>query len=557
MTGRARSRLTFCVAWGLAALYVALLLGTARPIGYARDEGFYFQAADRYGAWLERLTANPDQALQRPVVEAHFRVNSEHPALMKLLFSVSHRLFYQDLGWIETPGTAYRLPTMLLAGLAVALLVLWGARRGNLGAGVVAGLLFMALPRVFHHAHLACFDVPVAAMTLAVAYCWDRAVRTRRLRSCVGAGLVMGLLLGTKHNGWIVLSVLVLDWLVRQAPRLLRERGRQRLFTLLPLVCVLSLAPLVLVAVWPWLWFDPLEKIQAWMRFHLHHDYYNMEFLGHTYHRPPMPLGYAWVMTAATVPLVTLILFALGLWAALTTLLPWLRRMVGSHQAPTQDPGTLWLWLVFLGAAYAPWLSPNTPIFGGTKHWLGAYPFLCLVAALGWTHLSRHWRLWAATRPGLLARRPQLPVWLGTAALLIGPVTMTLDSVPWGLSFYTPLVGGAPGAATLGLNRTFWGYTTQSLGPAIRQAKPNGGRLFVSDTALSAFAMMQRDEPWARAFVPTLHLPSSDIALYHHEPHMGRVEYQIWEAFGTTTPTAIQGFQGVPVVWMYVRPAAR
>jgi hypothetical protein len=27
-------------------------------------------------------------------------------------------------------------------------------------AGVVAGVSFALLPRVFHHAHLACFDVP-------------------------------------------------------------------------------------------------------------------------------------------------------------------------------------------------------------------------------------------------------------------------------------------------------------------------------------------------------------------------------------------------------------
>src|SRR5437870_1094649 len=43
-----------------------------------------------------------------------------------------------------------------------------------------------------------------------------------------------------------------------------------------------------------------------------------------------------------------------------------------------------WLfWAVSIGMSYAPWLSANTPIFGGTKHWLTAYPFLCLFAGLG------------------------------------------------------------------------------------------------------------------------------------------------------------------------------
>jgi hypothetical protein len=49
-------------------------------------------------------------------------------------------------------------------------------------------------------------------------------------------------------------------------------------------------------------------------------------------------------------------------------------------------------------------------------------------------------------------------------------------------------------------------------------------------------------------------LPRSSVALYHHEPHMGRVEGQIWIAYGTTTPVAITTHDGVPVAWLYRRP---
>ena len=37
-----------------------------------------------------------------------------------------------------------------------------------------------------------------------------------------------------------------------------------------------------------------------------------MEFLGETYWKPPMPRLYAWVMTVATVPAITLVLFGIG-----------------------------------------------------------------------------------------------------------------------------------------------------------------------------------------------------------------------------------------------------
>ena len=46
----------------------------------------------------------------------------------------------------------------------------------------------------------------------------------------------------------------------------------------------------------------------------------------------------------------------------------------------------------------------------------------------------------------------------------------------------------------------------------------------------------------------------SSFALYQHEPHMSRVEYQIWVDYGTTAPAQIGTFDGVPIVWVYARP---
>jgi hypothetical protein len=35
---------------------------------------------------------------------------------------------------------------------------------------------------------------------------------------------------------------------------------------------------------------------------------------------------------------------------------------------------------------------------------------------------------------------------------------------------------------------------------------------------------------------------------------MGRVEYQIWVDYGTTVPSYIATYDGVPVAWVYERP---
>jgi hypothetical protein len=173
---------------------------------------------------------------------------------------------------------------------------------------------------------------------------------------------------------------------------------------------------------------------------------------------------------------------------------------------------------------------------------------LCLFAGLGFQAVSRALRE-ALPRP--------VPVALSAGCVLAGPVIMTLHAHPFGLSAYTPLVGGAPGAATLGLNRTFWGYTTQSLAPFVNQQAPRAGRVYVHDTALASFAMFQEDSRLRRDLRPTLDLAVSDVALYHHEQHMSRVEHQIWIDYGTVSPAAIATFDGVPITWSYVRPRSK
>src|SRR5690606_33027004 len=94
--------------YGLAigAAYVALLLATVGDLGYARDEGFYFVAARAYERWLELLVSDPSAALGD--VDAHFRVNSEHPALVKCLFALCHAVLWERWQIFGEEGTAFR-----------------------------------------------------------------------------------------------------------------------------------------------------------------------------------------------------------------------------------------------------------------------------------------------------------------------------------------------------------------------------------------------------------------------------------------------------------------
>ncbi len=570
------------VAGVLALAYVWLLVETAPAIGYTRDEGFYFAAADRYAPWLARLFGwAPGSFTDRAATDAAFRANHEHPALAKSLFALSHELFFVRHRWFSVEGTSYRFPAMVLAGGAVGLTYLWGARalaRARLALaearlGALVGALSLAFaPRFFFHAHLACFDVPIVALWLATAYAWCRSLERGGVGWPLATGVLFGLALDTKHNSWFLpiaaachASVLLV-WAGMEKRARARTLFRTRLVRAgASLASMLTLGPLVFVAGWPWLWWDTKARFVEYAQFHLQHEYYNMEFLGETYWRPPMPRAYAWVMTLATVPTVTLAAAFVGFVAVLAMLArPLLQRvrprlgarLAGSPLAPSlglaTPAGVGLFWCAGLTINYAAWLSPSTPIFGGTKHWLTAYPFGALFVAAGVALSLRALRL-AARRTWAESSAPLLAP-LVAACLVAAPVAESARSHPFGLSHYVPLVGGPSGAASLGLNRTFWGYTTRSVADWLNTAAPPGARVYPHDTAWAAWDMLVRDGAVRRDLRLVATAAEADYVLYHHEPHMLGQEYQAWVALGTTKPAFVASHEGVPVVWVYERP---
>jgi len=516
----------------LSLSYLALLLSTVHDLGYARDEGFYFQAARSYEAWFELLRTDFAAAMEPATVDRYWAANHEHPALMKALFALSHRYLFTGLQLFREQGTAYRFPGMVVSTLGVAVTYVWGAREAGRLAGVVSALSLALMPHFFYHAHLACFDAPVTAMLLLTSYAFARSLEGG-LGWAVATGVIYGLLLDTKHNAWLLPGAFGLHFLLTRGKAALSELRAGRFPVPYAFPAMLLISPLVFYAAWPWIWHDTLPRLREYANFHLQHEYYNMEFLGQTYWKPPMPRLYAWLMTLATVPSITLLLFALGLWVLL--------RQRARLSTPL-------LWLLCLLMCYAPWWSNSTPIFGGTKHWMTAYPFLCLFAGAGFAFVaSRIASLFSAKSWAVAAPVATL------AAVLLGPLCMTVHSTPWGLSFYTALVGGAPGAASLGLNRSFWGYTTGAVQGEINQRAPERAQVFVHDTALSSWEMLRTDRRVRADLRGTLSIPPSAVALFHYEPHMRRVEYQTWVEYGHDRPATIRTFDGVPIVWLYTR----
>ncbi len=538
----------------LALAYLLALGATADELAMSRDESFYVSAAESYAGYFESIADDSSSALDRRTIDRFWSSNHEHPGLIKGLYALSWQVQART-GIFPSDSMAHRFPAWVMAGLLLWLIYIFGARLWGRPAGCFAALAFALMPRVFYHAHLNAFDVPIALMITLTVYCYWRSLVDPRWAPA--AGLAFGLALATKHNSWVLPGIFAIHFgLLVLAERSRRASSpKRRPLNLTPywLLAMLTLGPLVMVATWPWLWHETLPRLGAYARFHLHHDYYNMAYFGQNYFRPPFPISYPFVMTAFTVSLTILALAAAGLGGQLRALLPlpwasrlWPRGRVSADRRLVD--------VLLFGCLFAPLVIialPSSPIFGGTKHWITAYPFLALYAGLGFMRVARALR--TLLPEGLGARR--LSVYLASGSLLLAPsLHDTIHSHPFGLSNYTFLAGGAPGAADLGMNREFWGFNTGQLAEFFTAELPEGGTVWICDTTPGAWRMMQRDGRLPENIRPASRLPMADYALVHHEHHFNEVDFQAWVAFGSVHPVYVLEHDGVPIISVYKRP---
>ena len=484
----------------------AIMALTQAPVGFVRDEGYYFTAAQSSESWLRLLLQAPLQAIAQ--TERYWSYNFEHPGLTKLLFAASHLIFTTWLG-VLPDALAWRLPAFAFAGLLSYWLCLWGLSRSR-AAGVLAPLLFWCAERTFFHGHLACFDIPICAMWAGVGLAWLRGTGPRL------AG-TYGLALAVKHNAWFLPPVLLVHALL--LPREQRRAALRKLPWLL-------LSPLALFAAWPLLWHDPLRHLGDWIAFHTHHVHYAWWYFGQVLRAPPFPISYPLVLDALVLPLPIAAMLAA---AGVSLLVGFARRRLDAQRL---------LELGLAGAALLPFLLRTTPIFGGIKHWLG---FLALLTPEAASLLVR------------AAPEPRKLVAVALATLLPG-LWQIVHVHPYGTSAYGELAGGIPGAATLGMQRQYWSNNVTGVLPWLKSHCPPGARVYfheVNVESYRAYILAGLLRPDIR-YAPEPE-QSDYAALQWHREFRDR-EPQTWNAYGTRRPATGLYLDEVPQVVVYARP---
>ena len=499
------------LARSLGLATAAAMALTQASVGFTRDEGYYFAAAQSYEAWLRLLLRSPLQAIAQ--TGKYWSYNFEHPGLTKLLFAVSH-LVFTSLTHALPDALSWRLPAFVFAGLLSYWLCLLGSSRSR-AAGVLAPLLFWCAERTFFHGHLACFDIPICALWAGVGVAWLSAIQSEQRGPKICFGLMYGVSLAVKHNAWFLPPVLLVHALLLT----------QRLKALLTLPYML-LSPLVLFAAWPLLWHEPIGHLQAWVAFHLHHVHYAWWYFGQVLRAPPFPIWYPLMVDALVLPIPAVVLLAAD---GLSLLYGFARRKL--------DPQRL-LELALAGAALLPFLTTTTPIFGGIKHWLGFVALLCPEAA------------------GLLVLIAPSPRKLAAAAaaVLLPGLWQIAHVHPYGTSAYGELAGDIPGAASLGMQRQYWSSNVTAVLPWLNEHCPPDARVYFHEVNFESYRtyvsmqMLRADIHYAASPAQ-----SDYAALQWHREFRDR-EPEVWNLYGTHRPATGLYLDGVPQIVVYARP---
>jgi hypothetical protein len=444
------------LAVGLATL--SLMQATEPRLAIVWDEGYTLGRAARLRTWFRALRdpAGFAASWTPPALELVQQVGAPPPrpeqidSRAKLLFDPrvlayfwpfareephGHPPFYALLGlvgdllapsWQDLPRA--RLGPILLFSVTAGILFHFMAARWGAWPALTSASAWVFQPNLFGHGHYAAYDAVLTSLWVLAIVAFARA--TLRVPSegrdvggsiaVLGFGLAVGCALATKLTGWF-LPLPFLAWAA-----LFRDRRTWRVLAL-----GLALAIVVMFLLNPPWWTEPVAGVYRFLRSNLTRGETRpipVQFLGTVYQTPneSLPWYNTLVWTVMVTPVGFLLLALAGIVRAL-------------RQWKTEPTGLLilahWLLLMALRAL------PHTPGHDGVRLFLPAFGVLALLAGLG--------ARWALDRFGRPAR-------LVVSASMVEGLASVLLLMPVPLSYFSPLVGGLPGAARLGMEPTYY-----------------------------------------------------------------------------------------------------
>lgn len=533
---------------GLAGVMAGLLtlgvmLATEPSLALAWDEAYTLARLDRVHAWLLALRdpagfavtwdptrLRPLEDRRRPPSAAEIDSAGEllDPRIIAWFWPFAreephgHPAFYAVAALAGDALTPWRsdlararLGTILAFSLAAGAACGFGASRWGWRAGVVAAAAWVLHPHLFALGHYATYDGLLASLwlvaTLSFAAAAEAPTPRRRFAWTIALGVALGCALGTKLTGWF-LPLPFAAW------ALARRDGR----ALVALLVAGLVAVPVFWSVNPPLWQDPIVGMVRFVQSNLSRSEtipIQTQFLGTTYVTPTGSLPWyntiVWVVMAT--PVGFLALAGLGAFRSL-------------RRVRTEPVGVLFV--LSGGALLVLRALPHTPGHDGVRQIAAAFGPLAMLAGLGAATLNERW--------GRLAAR---------LAVAEGALSVAV-MMPVPLSYYSPIVGGLPGAAALGMEPTYYwdALTPQALRRLDERVPPGRSVLFVANPVA-----------WYYAQAGLLHAPIYSgeggrpaVSVVQNRPgSMSPAARDLVRRLGGREEYVLVSKLGVPLVWAF------
>jgi len=545
-------RTTFALSLAVTLATAGLMVATEPALAIVWDEGYTLGREARLRLWFEALRdpARFASDWRPPASELVQPVGAPPPRRDQVATRARLLLDTRVLAWfwpfareephghpplyalvglagdLLTPGRAAlpraRLGPILAFSLAAGGLFGFVARRWGVWPGTLAAGAWVFQPNLFAHGHYATYDALLASLWLGAVLTFSRAVepepgpptgpRPSPRGWAVAFGLLLGLAADTKLTGWF-LPLPFLVWVGLY-------RSRRGALTLLVGGAV-AVATLYLINP-PW-WTEPVTGLTRFFASNLNRAQtirIKTQFLGRVVSTPDGSLP--WYNTLVWTVFVTPAGF---LAFALTGVVRALRRW------RSEPFGLLavghWAFLLLLRAL------PHTPGHDGVRQFLPAFGVLSLVAGLG-----------AASAVERFGRFGKVLV---AAAVAEGALGVAL-SMPVPLSYFSPVVGGLPGASALGMEPTYywdaltddaldWLKTHTGPGQKVRFATFPSSLLYLRDTGRLPAGLLPSD-PGVWAWYVVQNRPGAFHPIDRALVTRGRPAFTLRRS-------------GVPVLWVF------
>lgn len=517
------------VVWSVV---VVALLFAARSLALGWDEGMTFERVDALEPWVQGIiTGNAKQRqrlIQPDVISQCWRFSREEPdghgPFYGLLSLASHSLSKR---WLPPP-LSYRLGSIVLFSFAVAMVYTTLRNCWVLGPCLLATCLLATMPRLLPEVCYALVDGPLVSLSLLAWCAFLRGVEGRSWKAKIAFGGAIGSAMATKLTGWFFIFP-YLAWTIWSRWLFLPNRvdeyetdeeyDARRARSYRSAIWTLAIGIVVaLFVVFAWnvgWWHDPVTGIRNYFVSNLTRSEtipISIQFLG-TRYKFSLPWYNTMVWMVVAVPVGTLSLGVIGL---ARVVYRWRSAALGILLALN------WGLLMVIRAL------PQAPGHDGTRQIAMSLAFLALLAGYGFEGL---WRL--AGRGRVKWLKCTLAAMVGIAA--VGESAWSTGRYhPYQLSYYSPLIGGLPGAAQLGFEPTyFWDTLTPEV---LRWLEENTGPeewvLFRNNTpsfdylhkwGKMRFGYRLDQEAWPPKWVvyqhrPGMFLPADDWLMEHGQP---------------------------------------